>query len=246
MKRKNCSISVNTPPQYLGGTCSDNPAGRLRGTDVNRNYPGFWGGPGASSSWSSDTYRGDAPGDTPEADNIRKLVSGRQVTNLITNHTYSNLVLRPPSILSTGWSPDEPVYKALGAKMADANDYLNWASFQLYDTSGSVEDWSYWQTGGFGFTFEIGPEQLPPRLRDGRRRRVPGPGARSGRRPGRQPRGLLPDGRGHGGLRLPLHDHGHGAGGPRAHGAQAVPVHDLAGDPAERLGGRPDPRARTP
>ncbi len=167
MKRKNCSISVNTPPQYLGGTCSDNPAGRLRGTDINRNYPGFWGGPGASSSWSSDTYRGDAPGDTPEADNIRKLVSGRQVTNLISNHTYSNLVLRPPSILSTGWSPDEPVYKALGAKMADANDYVNWASFQLYDTSGSVEDWSYWQTGGFGFTFEIGPDSFHPAFETG-------------------------------------------------------------------------------
>jgi zinc carboxypeptidase len=167
MKRKNCSISVNTPARYLGGTCSDNPAGRLRGTDPNRNYPGFWGGPGASSNWSSDTYRGDAPGDTPESDNIRQLISGRQVTNLITNHTYSNLVLRPPSILSTGWSPDEPMYKALGAKMTDANDYVNWASFQLYDTSGSTEDWSYWQTGGFGFTFEIGPDSFHPAYEDG-------------------------------------------------------------------------------
>jgi hypothetical protein len=167
MKRKNCSISVYTSAAYLGGTCSDNPAGRLRGTDNNRNYPGFWGGPGASANWSSDTYRGDAPGDTPESDNIRKLVSSRQVTNLITNHTYSNLVLRPPSILSTGWSPDEPVYKALGATMTAANDYANWASFQLYDTSGSTEDWSYWQTGGFGFTFEIGPDSFHSAYKDG-------------------------------------------------------------------------------
>jgi hypothetical protein len=167
MKRKNCSISVRTPAQYLGGTCSDNPAGRLRGTDPNRNYPGFWGGPGASASWSSDTYRGDAPGDTPESDNIRKLISGRQVTNLITNHTYSNLVLRPPSILATGFSPDEPLYKALGGEMTAANDYANWASFQLYDTSGSTEDWSYWQTGGLGFTFEIGPDSFHPAYETG-------------------------------------------------------------------------------
>jgi hypothetical protein len=167
MKRKNCSVSVNTPADLLGGTCSDNPAGRLRGTDPNRNYPGFWGGPGASPTWSSDTYRGDAPGDTPEVDNIRRLISSRQVTNLISNHTYSNLVLRPPSLLSTGWTPDEPLYKALGASMTAANDYANWASFQLYDTSGSTEDWSYWQTGGLGFTFEIGPDSFHPAYETG-------------------------------------------------------------------------------
>jgi hypothetical protein len=167
MKRKNCSISVATPAASLGGTCAANPAGRLRGTDPNRNYPGFWGGPGASTNWRSDTFRGDGPGDTPEVDNIRRLISQRQVTNLISNHTYSNLVLRPPSLLSTGFSPDEPQYKALGAAMAETNDYLNWASFQLYDTSGSVEDWSYWQTGGFGFTFEIGPDSFHPAFQDG-------------------------------------------------------------------------------
>ena len=167
MKRKNCTISALTPAAYRTGTCAANPAGRLRGTDPNRNYPGFWGGPGASTSWSSDTFRGDAPGDTPEVDNIKRLISERQVTNLITNHTYSNLVLRPPSLLSTGYSPDEPVYKALGASMTAANDYTNWASFQLYDTSGSVEDWSYWQTGGLGFTFEIGPDSFHPAYETG-------------------------------------------------------------------------------
>jgi len=162
MKRKNCTIAAVTPAQYRTGPCNANLAGRLRGTDPNRNYPGFWGGNGASASWSSDTYRGDGPGDTPEVDNIKQLISSRQVTNLITNHTFSNLVLRPPSLLSTGYSPDEPQYKALGARMTDANDYANWASFQLYDTSGSVEDWSYWQTGGYGFTFEIGTEGFHP------------------------------------------------------------------------------------
>ncbi|WP_411941953.1 M14 family metallopeptidase [Oryzobacter faecalis] len=162
MKRKNCTVSANTPAAYRAGTCSANPAGRLRGTDPNRNYPGFWGGNGASTSWSSDTYRGDGPGDIPEVDNIKRLISSRQVTGLITNHTYSNLVLRPPSLLSTGYAPDEPQYKALGARMTAANEYANWASFQLYDTSGSTEDWSYWQTGGYGFTFEIGTEGFHP------------------------------------------------------------------------------------
>ncbi|HEX5916650.1 MAG TPA: M14 family metallopeptidase [Nocardioides sp.] len=162
MKRKNCRISANTPAQFTTGSCDNNFAGRLRGTDLNRNYPGFWGGGGASASWSNDTYRGDAPGSEPESDAVRKLISERAVTVMISNHTYSNLVLRPPAIASTGLAIDEPELKALGDAMASKNDYVSQASYQLYDTSGSTEDWSYWITGGFGYTFEIGDEGFHP------------------------------------------------------------------------------------
>ena len=48
-----------------------------------------------------DTFRGTAPFSEPETQNIRELQSERQVTNLITNHTYSNLVLRPPGVADT-------------------------------------------------------------------------------------------------------------------------------------------------
>ena len=37
----------------------------LEGVDLNRNYPGFWGGGGASPNWVSDTFRGDGPGSEP-------------------------------------------------------------------------------------------------------------------------------------------------------------------------------------
>jgi hypothetical protein len=166
MKRKNCSISEQTPVEMTTGTCDDNPAGRYRGTDLNRNYPGFWGGGGASTSWEGDTFRGDGPGSEPESDAVRQLISERAVTMMISNHTYSNLVLRPPAIASTGKSVDEPAYKALGDAMAGANGYTSQASYQLYDTSGSTEDWSYWITGGFGFTFEIGPDGFHPAYED--------------------------------------------------------------------------------
>ena len=162
MKRKNCTISQATPKKYTKGTCSKNQAGRLRGTDPNRNYPGFWGGPGADLNWSSDTFRGDAPGDTPEVDAVREFISDRAVTVMISNHTYSNLLLRPPSLAQTGKAPDEPLYKELGDSMAEANQYASQAAYQLYDTSGSTEDWSYWITGGLGFTYEIGPEGFHP------------------------------------------------------------------------------------
>lgn len=169
-KRKTCDVSENTPTapiDYTVGSCDDNPAGRLRGTDPNRNYPGFWGGPGASTSWSSDTYRGDGPGSEPEVDNIRELVSSRQVVSLISLHTFSNLVLRPPGVAATGEPVDEPVYEALGARLAEPNGYVNQPSYQLYDTTGSTEDWSYWITGGLGFTFEIGTLGFHPPYDDG-------------------------------------------------------------------------------
>jgi murein tripeptide amidase MpaA len=162
MKRKNCRISESTPRFYARKTCDDNKAGRLRGTDPNRNYGLLWGGSGASVNWSSDVFRGDDPFSEPETQNIRELVSSRQVTNLITNHTYSNLVLRPPGVAEFGFPLEEPQYKALGAAMTAHNGYQNIPGFGLYDTTGTTEDWSFWATGGLGFTFEIGPNEFHP------------------------------------------------------------------------------------
>ena len=167
MKRKNCAVSQTTPKKYVAGTCDDNKAGRLRGTDPNRNYGGLWGGSGASVNWADDTYRGDAPFSEPEVQNIRELISTRQVTNLITNHTYSNLVLRPPGVADFGFPLEEPAYKALGASLAAHNGYSNDPGFGLYDTTGSTEDWSFWTTGGFAFTFEIGGEEFHPPFAQG-------------------------------------------------------------------------------
>jgi hypothetical protein len=167
MKRKNCRVSVNTPNRYAKGACDDNKAGRLRGTDPNRNYGGLWGGGGASTIWSDDTYRGDEPFSEPEVQNVRELISSRQVTNLITNHTFSNLVLRPPGVADFGFPLDEPTYRALGASLAAHNGYSNVPGFGLYDTTGATEDWSFWSTGGLAFTFEIGGIDFHPAYADG-------------------------------------------------------------------------------
>jgi hypothetical protein len=166
-KRKNCAISASTPERFRAGLCANNPAGRLRGTDPNRNYGGFWGGAGASPTWSSDVYRGDAPFSEPEIQNVRSLVSTRQITNLITNHTYSNLVLRVPGVYAVRPPLEEPQYKALGDAMAARNGYTSQPSWALYDTTGSTEDWSFFNTGGFGFTFEIGPDEFHPPFEQG-------------------------------------------------------------------------------
>jgi Zinc carboxypeptidase len=166
MKRKNCNVN-DSPPEYATGVCKANPGGRDRGTDPNRNYAGFWGGAGAGLSWQGDTFRGSAPFAEPEVRNIRSVVASRQVTNLLTLHTYSALVLRPPGVADVRPPLEEPAYKALGDKLASRNGYVSEPSWALYDTTGATEDWSYWATGGWGFTIEIGGAGFHPPYAEG-------------------------------------------------------------------------------
>jgi hypothetical protein len=151
-KRKNCRTvdGATVPP----GAC-EAPGARQLGVDPNRNYGALWGGAGASAFPGDDIYRGAAPFSEPESQNIRELVSTKQVTVLVTNHTFAGLVLRAPGVKDQGVTVDEPAMRDLGAAMADANGSLNQAGYQLYDTTGTTEDWSYGATGGFGYTFEI-------------------------------------------------------------------------------------------
>jgi murein tripeptide amidase MpaA len=160
-KRKNCRVDDGrpTPP---GGCDVASPDGYGAGVDLNRNYGWLWGGRGASADVTETTYRGRAAFSEPETQAIRELVSSRHVTTLITNHTFSNLVLRPPGLRSEGTTVDEQAMKALGARMAAQNGYRNRLGWQLYDTTGSTESWSYNATGGFGYTFEIGPREFRP------------------------------------------------------------------------------------
>ena len=160
-KRKNCRLEgLDTTPT---GACEvSSPGGFGIGVDLNRNYGGLWGGPGASSNPADPTYRGAGPFSEPETQAVRELISARHVTTLITNHTFSNLVLRPPGIRSAGETVDEAALFDLGARMAAQNGYRNIHGWQLYDTTGTTEDWSYNATGGYGYTFEIGPREFHP------------------------------------------------------------------------------------
>ena len=179
-KRKNCRyIDGQTQP---AGTCvllSSN-GGLGVGVDLNRNYGALWGGPGASGTQTAATYRGPAPFSEPETQAIRNLISSRQVTTLITNHTFGNLILRPvgaqPSTIGPdgsplGFAPDECFttaagtdagMQAVGEAMAAQNGYSNQFGWELYDTTGTTEDYSYNATGGYGYTFEIGSGEFHP------------------------------------------------------------------------------------
>jgi hypothetical protein len=171
---KSATFDPQTDPQYTaaaatgtGGyrrkTCSNDlgdpsiPCELSLGTDPNRNYGAGWGGVGASSSKESQTYRGNAAFSEPETQHLREFAQGRNITTMLTIHNVAALVLRSPGRSSDGLAPDEDRLKALGDAIADANGYVSQYGWQLYDTSGTTEDWFYAATGAFGYTIELGP-----------------------------------------------------------------------------------------
>ncbi len=174
--RKNCRFvdGQDNPDGSCAGLATT-PGAFGPGVDLNRNYGGFWGGPGASDLQADPTYRGAGAFSEPETQNIQDLIRTEQITMLISNHTYSNLVLRPNGVnpltvahdgKPVGDAPDEEGLKRLGARMTAQNGYANIHGWQLYDTTGTTEDYSYNATGGYGYTFEIGPDEFHPPFPD--------------------------------------------------------------------------------
>jgi hypothetical protein len=135
---------------------------RDNGVDPNRNYGEQWGGPGTSSNQSSLVYHGEGPFSEPETQSVREWLLKLQPTVLITNHTFTGLILRPPGTSFDGPAPDEDQMRHLGDAMARETDYISQYSYQLYDTSGTTDDWLYGGLGSFSFTPEIGKQNFHP------------------------------------------------------------------------------------
>jgi murein tripeptide amidase MpaA len=147
-RRKNCDGAIPSPAF---------PCELQYGVDPNRNYGEGWGGPGASSSQNTQTYRGTGPWSEPETQAVHEYSQHHQVTALLTLHNFASLVLRPPSLERKGKAPDEDRLKALGDRMAADTGYTSQYGWQLYDTSGTTEDWNYAAAGTYGYTIELGP-----------------------------------------------------------------------------------------
>jgi hypothetical protein len=128
------------------------------GVDPNRNYGFNWGGLGASTDPTSQSYRGSAPWSEFETQSVHEYSQVRDVTTLLTVHNVAALVLRPPGTSGEGTAPDEPALKALGDAMGADTGYTSQYGYQLYDTSGTTEDWNYGAAGTYGYTIEMGPE----------------------------------------------------------------------------------------
>ncbi|HEX2084497.1 MAG TPA: M14 family zinc carboxypeptidase [Solirubrobacteraceae bacterium] len=148
-RRKNCNGAIPNP---------NVPCTFQYGVDNNRNYGNGWGGDGAGTDPTTQSYRGTGPFSEPETQAVWEYSRSRQVTGLITMHNVAALVLRPPGLAKEGKAPDEPRMKALGDAMAEAAGYTSQYGWQLYDTSGTTDDYTYAAQGGYGYTVEIGPE----------------------------------------------------------------------------------------
>jgi len=131
------------------------------GVDPNRNYGYEWGGAGASTSPSSDTYRGPSAASEPITQHIQNFA--RRHTNLkgsISFHSYGELILWP-------WSytydpcPDDAVLGDLARAMAKLNGHAPKQSSDLYPSSGDFDDYMYGVCGLASFTFELAKEFIP-------------------------------------------------------------------------------------
>src|SRR3954470_18946119 len=147
-RRKNCDGASPSPAT---------PCELQWGVDPNRNYGMNWGGPGAGTNPGDQDYRGTDMWSEPETQAVHAFSQTHDVTTLITMHNFASLVLRPPGVHNAGLAPDEDALKSLGDKMAAATGYTSEYGYQLYDTSGTTEDWNYGAAGTFGYTIEMGP-----------------------------------------------------------------------------------------
>jgi len=155
-RRKNCDGAL--PAAVVDSDAARSlPCYYQWGVDPNRNYGFDWGGPGASTDPTTQTYRGSGQWSEPETQAVWHYSQTHPVTTMITMHTIAALVLRSPGLHTNGLAPDETLLKELGNKMASYTGYTSQYGWQLYDTTGTTEDWNYGAAGALGYTIEIGP-----------------------------------------------------------------------------------------
>jgi hypothetical protein len=125
------------------------------GTDLNRNFPFHWGGPGASSSPGSETYRGPSAGSEPETKAITEYVHEHKPDFFVDWHSYSRLNMFPWGD-TRDKTKDHNGFKALAEKFTTYNGYSPIQSIQLYPTTGTTDDHAYGAEGVAAMAIETG------------------------------------------------------------------------------------------
>ncbi len=120
------------------------------GVDLNRNWGYQWGGEGASTNPSDDTYRGPSAFSEPETQVMRDLVlANPRLRVAIDFHSYSQLLLSPWSYTSV-LPPDAAIFDQLNASMQGAIQGVHGQFYDagptyttIYPASGASGDWYY-------------------------------------------------------------------------------------------------------
>jgi hypothetical protein len=127
------------------------------GVDLNRNYPTLWGLCGASTTPSSDTYRGPSAGSEPEVDAMRNLIARLRPELYLDYHSSGQEVLRT-------YAPCATVHATMSSFIEryvdDLRAPMTYAKRDPSASGESPED--HWVTGGtLSFLTEIGTSFQP-------------------------------------------------------------------------------------
>jgi hypothetical protein len=151
-------------------TCTSIPS--LTGTDLNRNFPFFWGCcNGSSGSGCSITYRGATPISEPETEAIIDYAATlfpdqkpedpldpapSDVQGVFLDiHSYGEWILWPFGFDSTE-APNGIALQSLGRQFAAFNNYSPEKASQSFTTDGTTDDFAYGTFGVPAYTFEVG------------------------------------------------------------------------------------------
>ena len=130
------------------------------GVDPNRNFNEHWkfDEEGSSSIFSSETFRGPAPGSEPETQAMAGLIDRVEPAMHSNWHSYGPLILFPQGWIVGAPDADNPIYTALAG--TDANPAIpgfdpGLSAEELYVTNGETTDYADVNAGAISFTPEL-------------------------------------------------------------------------------------------
>ena len=137
-------------------------SGGSYGVDLNRNWGFQWGGLGASTQQSNETYRGTTAFSEPETRAYRDWAQPRaNIAAHLDIHAYSELLLWPWGYTGS-FSADQASFDRVGTAMHDAilaaegHDYLAGPIYStIYPASGGINDWAYGALGHLSYCTEV-------------------------------------------------------------------------------------------
>ena len=135
----------------------------IYGVDLNRNYGYKWGGQGAGSDPSSETYRGVSAFSEPETGAVKAFIDTHpNITTLLSYHTFSELILYPWGYTYDSIEDQQAfkVHETMAQAMGRMTGYKPQQSSDLYITSGDTTDWSFGEHKIISFTFELYPASI--------------------------------------------------------------------------------------
>ncbi|XP_068595174.1 carboxypeptidase A5 [Brachionichthys hirsutus] len=143
-------------------TRKPNPGSRCFGVDPNRNWDAGFGGPGASSSPCSETYRGPSAHSESEVKAIVDFVKTHgNFKSFVSIHSYSQMLLYPYGYTRTPAKDQAELHslaKTATAELASLyGTRYRYGSIinTIYQASGGTIDWTYNQGIKYSYTFEL-------------------------------------------------------------------------------------------